>query len=267
MELAIVMTIIGLLIGGILKGQELMQNARVTSTIAQVRAYEAATTTFRDKYDALPGDMASAQTRIPNCGVAACTPNAGGATGTPGDGIVGANNWTGTAAAPVAPWPTQTAGAAAPAAPAAVGGETYLFWTHLLLSDLITGVTTGSLNAATYAFGETHPSAKIGGGFIVGYGSGGRTPGNATANAAGPSGLILALVNSPTAGAAAVGGSQVLTPGRTATIDRKMDDGKPDGGYVQSFGLAASCFGAAAPYAYQENVTTPDCGLVFRIQG
>ena len=33
-ELAIVMTIIGLLIGGILKGQELLENARVTSTIA-----------------------------------------------------------------------------------------------------------------------------------------------------------------------------------------------------------------------------------------
>ncbi|TAL35563.1 MAG: prepilin-type N-terminal cleavage/methylation domain-containing protein, partial [Alphaproteobacteria bacterium] len=30
-ELAIVMTIIGLLIGGILKGQELMQNARITA--------------------------------------------------------------------------------------------------------------------------------------------------------------------------------------------------------------------------------------------
>ena len=41
-ELAIVMTIIGLLIGGVLKGQELMENARVTSTVAQVKGYEGA---------------------------------------------------------------------------------------------------------------------------------------------------------------------------------------------------------------------------------
>ncbi|MCK5555335.1 MAG: prepilin-type N-terminal cleavage/methylation domain-containing protein, partial [Alphaproteobacteria bacterium] len=49
-ELAIVLTIIGLLIGGILKGQQLMQNARVTATIAQIQAIESATTTFRDTY-------------------------------------------------------------------------------------------------------------------------------------------------------------------------------------------------------------------------
>ena len=47
-ELAIVLMIIGLLIGGILRGQELMENARVTSTIQQTKAYDGATTTFRD---------------------------------------------------------------------------------------------------------------------------------------------------------------------------------------------------------------------------
>ena len=37
-ELAIVMIIIGLLIAGVLKGQELIANARVTSTVAQIKA-------------------------------------------------------------------------------------------------------------------------------------------------------------------------------------------------------------------------------------
>ncbi len=39
-ELAIVMIIIGLLIGGILKGQELVSNARVTSTVAQIKGID-----------------------------------------------------------------------------------------------------------------------------------------------------------------------------------------------------------------------------------
>ena len=56
-ELAIVMIIIGLLIAGVLKGQELIGNARVTSTVAQIKAIDAATSTFKDTYAALPGDM------------------------------------------------------------------------------------------------------------------------------------------------------------------------------------------------------------------
>ena len=54
-ELAIVMIIIGLLIAGVLKGQALINNARVTSTVAQTKAIEAATTTFKDTYAALAG--------------------------------------------------------------------------------------------------------------------------------------------------------------------------------------------------------------------
>jgi len=41
-ELAIVMIIIGLLIGGVLKGQELIANAQVTSTVAQIKGIIAA---------------------------------------------------------------------------------------------------------------------------------------------------------------------------------------------------------------------------------
>ncbi len=72
-ELAVVMVIIGLLIGGILKGQEMIANAQVNSTIAQVRAVDAAASTFRDIYDAFPGDMAGAGNRLANC-AGACAP-------------------------------------------------------------------------------------------------------------------------------------------------------------------------------------------------
>ncbi len=63
-ELAIVLTIIGLLIGGILKGQQLITNARVTAQMAQVQGVEAATTTFNDTYQGLPGDLTTATTRV-----------------------------------------------------------------------------------------------------------------------------------------------------------------------------------------------------------
>ena len=49
-ELAIVMIIIGLLIAGILKGQQLIGNAKVTSQVAQIKGIDAATSTFKDMW-------------------------------------------------------------------------------------------------------------------------------------------------------------------------------------------------------------------------
>ena len=53
-ELAIVMIIIGLLIAGVLKGQALIGNAKVTAQVAQIKSIDAATSTFKDMYAALP---------------------------------------------------------------------------------------------------------------------------------------------------------------------------------------------------------------------
>ncbi|MFH2045904.1 MAG: prepilin-type N-terminal cleavage/methylation domain-containing protein [Pseudomonadota bacterium] len=55
-EIAIVLVIIGLLIGGILKGQEMIQNARVKRVVKQADEMRAAYMTFLDKYGQLPGD-------------------------------------------------------------------------------------------------------------------------------------------------------------------------------------------------------------------
>ncbi|HIL28602.1 MAG TPA: prepilin-type N-terminal cleavage/methylation domain-containing protein, partial [Micavibrio sp.] len=66
-ELAVVMIIIGLLIGGVLKGQELIANAQIASTVAGIKGIDAATSTFNDTYNAFPGDMSNALTRLPNC--------------------------------------------------------------------------------------------------------------------------------------------------------------------------------------------------------
>ena len=60
-ELSIVLVILGLLTGGILAGQNLIRAAELRSVTTQFQNYHAAVMTFRDKYFALPGDMANAE--------------------------------------------------------------------------------------------------------------------------------------------------------------------------------------------------------------
>lgn len=247
-ELAIVMTIIGLLIGGILKGQELMENARVTATIAQVRAYEAATTTFKDAYNGTPGDMINAALRLPGCTAALCTSTSGG---TNGDSLVGAVNGVGTAANFVAL------------------SEGVLFWAHLAHAGLVGGVT----DSQTVAWGEALPAAKIGGGFHVGSGDG-TTNLSAGSLVLQPTGLSLVLKAQAGAAVSLTAGAQALTPLRAAQIDRKMDDGDASTGYVRGYGQAAvlatptpGCSeGTTATSIYAEAAPSKECGLVFRIQ-
>ena len=135
-ELAIVMVIIGLLIGGILKGQEMIANAQVTATIAQMKGLDAAASTFRDQYDAFPGDMANASTRLINCAANPC--NNGN-----GDSIINVN---------VGAAPSLTA-------------ESTFFFNQMKAADLISGFD----GSATLAFGQALPSASIGGGYTVGH--------------------------------------------------------------------------------------------------
>lgn len=63
-EIAIVLVIIGLLLGGVLKGQELITGARVRNLIQQQEGVKAAYFGFLDRFRALPGDYANATTTI-----------------------------------------------------------------------------------------------------------------------------------------------------------------------------------------------------------
>ena len=64
-EIAIVLVIIGLLLGGILKGQELINNAKVRSIADRQNSLKVAWFAFIDRFQALPGDYISAQQYIP----------------------------------------------------------------------------------------------------------------------------------------------------------------------------------------------------------
>jgi prepilin-type N-terminal cleavage/methylation domain-containing protein len=63
-EIAIVLVIIGLLLGGVLKGQELITTARVHALNNTVDGITAAWFSFQDRYRAFPGDYSSAQSTI-----------------------------------------------------------------------------------------------------------------------------------------------------------------------------------------------------------
>jgi len=65
-EIAIVLVIIGLLLGGVLKGQELIQSARVRNLISQQDGTKAAYFGFLDRFRALPGDYSQANPNIAN---------------------------------------------------------------------------------------------------------------------------------------------------------------------------------------------------------
>src|SRR5215475_7293609 len=60
-ELSIVLVIIGLIVGGILTGQDLIKQASLRATVAQLDKYNTAAYTFRNKFGSLPGDISSVQ--------------------------------------------------------------------------------------------------------------------------------------------------------------------------------------------------------------
>lgn len=63
-EIALVLVVIGLILGGLLKGQALIDNARARSMATQIDNVSAAWYGFIDRYRALPGDFEAADTRI-----------------------------------------------------------------------------------------------------------------------------------------------------------------------------------------------------------
>ena len=127
-EIAIVLVIIGLLLGGILKGQEMITQARIKNVINDFNGITAAYFSYQDRYRAIPGDDAGAPTRW--------TLGAPGTSATAGDGVLqGLSN--------------------APTASPEV--ETRLFWWNMRSAGFISGPTAPAAQAAaqaTNAFGS-----------------------------------------------------------------------------------------------------------------
>lgn len=229
-ELAIVLVIIGLLVGGVLVGSDMIKAATIQKTTRQVSDIEVGATTFRAKYNQLPGDLQNASTVItladgttgPWTG-GSRNPGAGN-----GDGIIQATA-DGTAA-------TATLGAA---------GETINFMPHLAaagyIKDNLVGQAYTVYTASVANIQAALPPAAIGQNtYLIASGATGGTGINATKN-------YLLLVGAPSAVAAAgiPPWTATLTPLQASNIDVKLDDGVPSTGNVISVAAAAPSPGTA----------------------
>ena len=59
-ELAISLAVLAILAGGVLKGRELLNSARVQATLTDIANLETALSAFQARYSALPGDFIAA---------------------------------------------------------------------------------------------------------------------------------------------------------------------------------------------------------------
>lgn len=232
-ELAIAMVIVGLIIGGVLKGQELIQSAKISGTINFIQSTKAAVGLFSDKYSGLPGDLHDATGKIQGCTTLCVNGD--------GNSIVGPLQGPADSSA----FPPQAGLTSVPAV------ETSMFWRELALADMINGVHTES-DISSPAFDETHPSSKFGGGFeAITFAI------NNTLDWTG--GLSLRLQKDPR-DASTTG---VVVPVASAKqIDDKMDDGLPDSG------LVAADFGVNGCDAFGEYQVQQDtyCVMYFNIK-
>ena len=161
-EIAIVLVIIGLLLGGILKGQEMITQAKIKNVVADFSGISAAYHGYQDRYRAIPGD----------------DPNAGRWTNAPaaiagsGNGIV-----------------TGTYNFACPAIAVAATPESCLWWDHLRRAGFVSGNGAQQpLNAISGQIGvETGDGASPTIGPVLG----------AAAGAGGFSGLVICSANLP----------------------------------------------------------------------
>lgn len=141
-EIAIVLVIIGLLLGGVLKGQELINSAKVKNLAGDFRNIPLFIYGYQDKFKALPGDDKLVTTHI--TGASEATPAA-----TLGNGVIeGAWDATGTA-------------------------ESHLFWQHVRLAGLAAGPTAGTdlhptnASGGTIGVSSTSPVTGLNGTYII----------------------------------------------------------------------------------------------------
>ena len=165
-EIAIVLVIIGLLLGGILKGQEMITQAKIKNVIADFSGISAAYHGYVDRYKKIPGDdpCAGGAVTVGNCGTT--TGRWTGATAGSGNGIVGGAYNSATAT-----------------------DESRLWWDHLRRAGFVSGVGDQQpFNALTGMIGVQTGDAAA---------SPAATLGTDAAGTGGFSGLIICSANLP----------------------------------------------------------------------
>ncbi|MES2983791.1 MAG: prepilin-type N-terminal cleavage/methylation domain-containing protein [Pseudomonadota bacterium] len=215
-ELSIVLVILGLLVGGILSGQSLIRASEMRSVISDSQRYITAMGTFRDKYFALPGDMANA---ISFWGAAHATPATCRTTSSTsaatcdgnGDGQIG----------------TVDGGTTV--------SERFRFWQHMANAGLIEGTYTGVAGGGggtpveQPVIGTNVPRSKIAkAGYYVTYFNTPVTTVDFFGDSVGNFLFFGADNNNST-------GAPVIKAEEAWNIDSKLDDGRPGYGKIISY--------------------------------
>lgn len=250
-ELSIVLVILGLLVGGVLSGQSLIRAAELRSVSTDFTRYSTSIYTFRDKYFALPGDMANATSfwGKQNAGTENCTGDAA-AAGTPGtcngngDGLIN------------------------------IGSEGHRAWQQLALAGLIEGSYTGYNGGGTgcgslcdSVAGVNVPKARLGNGGYSFIRTGQDTVGDAasafsTQLGSNWTGFILGGKVADFYYFAAL-----LKPEEAWNVDTKIDDGKPQYGSIHTHrNMTCTTTNDPATAAYALNITSAACNLIYRLQ-
>jgi len=239
-ELAIVLVIIGLIVGGVLTGQALIRQAEVRSVMSDIEKFKTATFTFRNKYNALPGDITTA-TNI--WGTAAgCPTTAGPGTATcNGDG--NGNISTGLL----------------------TDGEQHRYWQHLSATGLVAGSFSGSAGVGGISDPDTtnSPSSKLSNGlYTIFYFHGDGTDPDFFPMEGNYFIFGIDVANF-------YNYSPILPTEEALSFDTKYDDGRPGTGEIRTFkagGWGYSCSSTTDPATslYDMTQTGLQCPLFFR---
>lgn len=231
-ELSIVLVIIGLIVGGVLVGQDMIRGARLKSVTRDFTNITSATNMFRAKYNAYPGDMATATAF--NLG----------------------NNGNGNG---------QIAGF-----PFADNGEMWLFWQHLANAQMWKGVYSGTGSGRGAVVGVNVPRSAIdGAGFTVTYWNAYTDGNDWTPPVESTIANHVIFFGRPDSNA--YGNYETyapaLTPSEALAMDLKMDDGLPASGKLIVMGpvVFSNCVTSnnAATAAYRVSVRDFTCGLTY----
>jgi len=138
-EIAIVLVIVGLLIGGVLKGQEMITNAKLKRIESDNAGFAAAMFSYQDRYLQLPGDDSAAGSRFDFYSIGGIGDKANGF----GDGVIGDGK----------DWDTVVLGSDWTVGSAPGLQETSKFFGHLRASGLIPGGTGADATRPSNAYG------------------------------------------------------------------------------------------------------------------
>jgi len=239
-ELSIVIIIIGLLFVGVSGGSKLIESAKISRLMSEIRSIDNAIVAFNQAYDALPGDFDSAQSLFGTSGV-----NNGD-----GDGIVAAVMTT--------------------AISDSQGDEVSNVFVHLQLGEFIDGTYNAQIDQLSFmkemAFSAyalyTNTQSLISTGLTNSSFYPSHFSGKNLITIGGIKTLARNYQNSHVEGA-------FLTNGQALSIDKKYDDGLMDSGNISTKNISPKYYssigdGDRNDCTYDVTITGNKCNLIIK---